>query len=226
MRKRDRWARVLVHLYPRAWRARYGDELLALIGATQFTPVVAIDLVVGALRERVRAIVSPGPPVDVRREHRRDMVVNLAGPVFVFGFCWLFGQQLRETPLAKSESPFFYLLLLPILAVFVRIEVVEARCRRILRRAKTSFETPSPDALSAPGISRVEYWLWLAANMAAWTYYATQPSPWLSFSKIYALVCFGHLLKRLRSSTKRNLIRRALIKQLSRPPQIHKPAVP
>jgi hypothetical protein len=31
MRKRVRWARALVRLYPRAWRARYGDELMALV---------------------------------------------------------------------------------------------------------------------------------------------------------------------------------------------------
>lgn len=43
-----RLARVLVHLYPRAWRARYEDEMVALIGEQPATAPVLLDIAAGA----------------------------------------------------------------------------------------------------------------------------------------------------------------------------------
>jgi len=39
----------LVSLYPRAWRARYGEEFLALLDEQPATPRVVVDLLRGAL---------------------------------------------------------------------------------------------------------------------------------------------------------------------------------
>ncbi len=47
--------RLLLGLYPAAWRARYGDELVELVGETGMTPAVVLDVVQAAARERVRA---------------------------------------------------------------------------------------------------------------------------------------------------------------------------
>src|SRR5689334_471332 len=47
--------RVLLRLYPGAWRARYGDELVALVDDTGLTPRVAVDLARAGTKERARA---------------------------------------------------------------------------------------------------------------------------------------------------------------------------
>jgi hypothetical protein len=51
---------TLIRLYPRAWRERYGAELLALLEATPMTSGVRADLLRGAAREWVEQVVRPG----------------------------------------------------------------------------------------------------------------------------------------------------------------------
>jgi hypothetical protein len=51
-----RLARRLVRLYPRAWRARYEDEILALIDETGLSFALALDLLRGGLVERGRTV--------------------------------------------------------------------------------------------------------------------------------------------------------------------------
>lgn len=46
--------RVLLRLYPRRWRARYGDEFLALLEQQPMTPLVVLDVVLGALDAHLR----------------------------------------------------------------------------------------------------------------------------------------------------------------------------
>ena len=48
--------RVLLRLYPRRWRARYGDELTELLERLRPTPFVLIDLARSAAREHAREI--------------------------------------------------------------------------------------------------------------------------------------------------------------------------
>ena len=54
----DRLARALLRLYPRTWRARYGDELLALIADTGLTWRSMLDVVAAASVERARALIA------------------------------------------------------------------------------------------------------------------------------------------------------------------------
>jgi hypothetical protein len=42
-------ARLLLNLYPRAWRRRYGQELEGSLEARRLTFSLAIDLLLGAL---------------------------------------------------------------------------------------------------------------------------------------------------------------------------------
>ena len=53
----DRIARGLLRLYPRTWRARYGDELLALLADQGLSTRAAIDIVAAAALERTRSLV-------------------------------------------------------------------------------------------------------------------------------------------------------------------------
>ena len=47
----DCLARAALRLYPRAWRERYGEEMLALVEEAPARPAVVLDLVRGAVRE-------------------------------------------------------------------------------------------------------------------------------------------------------------------------------
>jgi hypothetical protein len=50
----DRLARWLLHIYPRPWRDRYGDEFLALVADTGLTWSGALDIAAAALVQRSR----------------------------------------------------------------------------------------------------------------------------------------------------------------------------
>jgi len=52
----------LVYLYPRAWRARYGEEFLALLDEQPATPRVAVDLIWGAVDAHLRLQTPPASP--------------------------------------------------------------------------------------------------------------------------------------------------------------------
>jgi hypothetical protein len=45
--------RGLLRLYPRAWRARYGEEFLAMLGSNRLRPTQVIDIVRGAIDARL-----------------------------------------------------------------------------------------------------------------------------------------------------------------------------
>ena len=47
--------RILLHLYPAAWRREYGAELMDMLLARPLTVGVAGDVLIGALQQRVRA---------------------------------------------------------------------------------------------------------------------------------------------------------------------------
>jgi hypothetical protein len=63
--------RLLLRLYPRDWRHRYGDELADLTSATGMSARAVVDLIIGALREHLRFVrrrTAGGPPMDDRAD--------------------------------------------------------------------------------------------------------------------------------------------------------------
>ncbi len=58
--RRSRVTRALVRLYPTAWRERHGDELSAILEACPVGPSLILDVVLGALDARLRAIRGHG----------------------------------------------------------------------------------------------------------------------------------------------------------------------
>jgi hypothetical protein len=50
-----RLSRLLLVCYPRGWRRRYGNELLALLSDTQLTPRIALDVAIAGFRQRLHA---------------------------------------------------------------------------------------------------------------------------------------------------------------------------
>lgn len=89
--------RRLLRLYPRRWRARYGDEFALVLRGTPPGPGTVLDVLRGALDAHVREL-RPGPLV--RRAllavcavavgwlnfHASDDVQPVAAALLVFGF--------------------------------------------------------------------------------------------------------------------------------------------
>lgn len=62
--------RMLLRLYPRAWRERYADEMSAMLSDVSLTPASILDIVAGAIDARVapQAIRGNGPAAQPERE--------------------------------------------------------------------------------------------------------------------------------------------------------------
>ena len=80
---------ALLRLYPRAWRDRYGDELVALLEDHPLTPLVLIDVIRGALdahlHPQVRGSAAPSD---------KELPVNqrlLGAMAAVGGIAWILG---------------------------------------------------------------------------------------------------------------------------------------
>jgi hypothetical protein len=70
-------ARLLVRLYPRRWRERYGAELFALLEDSRLSgPRVALDVARGAVREQLRAaFVTTSPKM---RQYALKLLVSFS----------------------------------------------------------------------------------------------------------------------------------------------------
>ncbi len=66
------FTRILIRLYPRAWRDRYGDEFAALLAADETDARIVADVVLSALRERLT------PTMEVTMEARSGTTFALA----------------------------------------------------------------------------------------------------------------------------------------------------
>ena len=75
-------SRLLVGLYPRAWRARYGDELAALLEEAPPSPGVVADVVRGALAARATPLSLPGGP-DMTGHSRVQALASLLAVALV-----------------------------------------------------------------------------------------------------------------------------------------------
>ena len=96
----DRLMRALLRLYPRAWRARYGDEFLALVAESGLSWRGAADIVAAAVAERVRAVAAvarseddptvklplmPSPPLREVLAERGAFILLVSLTVWAFG---------------------------------------------------------------------------------------------------------------------------------------------
>lgn len=209
--RRERLARRVLILYPARWRARYHDELLALLGDCDVTAAVVFDVARGAVREWVREIARPpDSPADLRREPWINLVINVGLPVLLAIAC-------RVQPFRTSwDSPFAYLLLLPILAGGIRMLTMGWRRRRLVAQATTSIETPDWTLLAAAGISRTECTIWLVAMLVPSALILLDPAWQPTFVHVFNVCNQGWLVGLVRANTKRGLVRRVRIGRLRR----------
>lgn len=77
----------LLRLYPQAWRARYEDELVALLADTALTPSIALDIALAALDAHVNSD-YPSEASDGRKV-RRPVTDRLAPLALVLGSAYM-----------------------------------------------------------------------------------------------------------------------------------------
>jgi hypothetical protein len=76
--------RLLLLLYPRGWRERYGDEVTDMVASEGLRPSDVLDLVRAGLGARLHAIASAfnrGAPMTARPIHRHPTAWAIAGLV-------------------------------------------------------------------------------------------------------------------------------------------------
>lgn len=91
----------LLRLYPSAWRARYGDELAALLDACPFTPFVLLDVLLGALDAHLHPDILPEGVFGMTKRIRSAEIVIFCG-FMIFGVAFLVLLRLPD-PLATWE---------------------------------------------------------------------------------------------------------------------------
>ncbi len=98
----SRSARLVVRLFPASWRARYGEEFVALLSQTGVSVGVAFDVLLAALDAHMHPTKPPRRwPLMIQQLRRRELVVFAAWVVFgvvVFSFGWM-----------TKDEPFVYL---------------------------------------------------------------------------------------------------------------------
>lgn len=104
---------LLLRLYPRAWRERYGEELSDLIDETGLTPRVAVDVARGAAREwtsQARLALAGGGTMVIGPAWRHPQMWALAAfvilaPTALFVLLSILAYQLGATWLVGFMEP-------------------------------------------------------------------------------------------------------------------------
>jgi hypothetical protein len=89
------WARRVLGLYPRAWRARYAEEVLAVLQQHRVTGWTVLDVLVGAADAHLRRDLLPGRLTSMAHRIRTSAITIFCAFV-VFGIAWLAVQYVRD----------------------------------------------------------------------------------------------------------------------------------
>jgi hypothetical protein len=109
----SRLSRLLLLCYPRSWRRRYGDELLALLTDTHLTPRTALDVACAGFRQRLHVVsrsVSGGIAVTIGPAWRHPTAFALVAaillvPTFVFVSLSVLAYELDVQALRSVVEP-------------------------------------------------------------------------------------------------------------------------
>lgn len=152
MRVTDRSAtaapgRAWLRLYPRAWRDRYADELLAVLASRPSTLRTRLDLVRGALDAHVHPLLPPSPPI--------------AAPL-VAGVAWMVAGLASSLQPLMPDWPGFLLETLPVgvIGAFAAVRAVAQTARR------SGLEAPRGTTVTL-AIALVGHALWIGALASA-----------------------------------------------------------
>lgn len=97
-----RWAQLLLRLYPRAWRERYGEEVTAVLAHHRVSLWTLVDVLAGACDAHLHPGLLPGRLLSMAHRIRSSELVVFCAFV-LFCLAWLPMQQMRD-PLPLWES--------------------------------------------------------------------------------------------------------------------------
>src|SRR5690349_18598743 len=84
----QRWTPRLLHLYPRAWRDRYGDEVASVLAEHRVTYWTALDLVLGAFDAHLHGDLLPRRLASMAHRIRSSEITIFCAFV-LFCIAWL-----------------------------------------------------------------------------------------------------------------------------------------
>ena len=157
---------ALLKLYPAAWRARYGDEMAALLEARQMTPRDRVDLVRGA----IDAWLHPAVPSLVP-----------AGAALLGGGCWTMVSVGVLAQPVQLDWPGYLLETVPV-AILAAVSLLVAATGCLLRAG----EARSRLKAFATGILVMGSMTWIA--MLAGTFLGWVSGPALGAAQTTAMV--------------------------------------
>jgi len=158
--------RLILRLYPSAWRRRYGEELSDLLDEMPSTPATTLDLLRGAATLHMRALldrVAPrllaagGPPMPTHPLQRHPtawalVAVLLAAPTAIFVTLSVLAYQLELPGMQAWLEPFmdglqqaprivdFFLLAAPFLAFLLAVlPLIGLRLERVDGELQITF---------------------------------------------------------------------------------------
>lgn len=98
----QRWTPRLLHLYPRAWRDRYGDEVASVLAEHRVTYWTALDLILGALDAHLHGDLLPRRLVSMTHRMRSSEITIFCAFV-LFCLTWIALRFIRD-PLPIWEA--------------------------------------------------------------------------------------------------------------------------
>lgn len=124
--------RLLLRLYPSAWRTRYADEFLAVLEERPLSPFDAFDIILGALDARLR---PRSLAIDLAPRRTHPMNARLAGFAAIVGgvliivslpAAWLLGDILAV------QAVIFLTIEVALLVALIGLSAVQGRRRPVL----------------------------------------------------------------------------------------------
>ena len=97
-----RWVPRLLHLYPHAWRDRYGAEVTAVLAAHRVTYWTVVDVLLGALDAHIHRDLLPRRLTSMAHRIRSSEIVIFCA-VVLFCLAWLLLRSVRD-PLPIWEA--------------------------------------------------------------------------------------------------------------------------
>jgi hypothetical protein len=166
---------TLIRLYPRAWRERYGAELLALLEATPMTSGVRADLLRGAAREWRHELFHPRKWTPGRRMAASFVVRGLMGAAFsgaIVVFSMTVAPALDGVPLPWPVLAGAGLLFLSLVGRAIHAQI---------RAGLLSTAAHANPRVLRSTVSYREFALWIASALVVATIFAIDSErTWLS----------------------------------------------
>lgn len=170
----------LLSLYPHAWRARYGDEMSALLEARTVTPFVLLDVLLGALDAHLNADLVPERVLSMTKRIRSAEIAIFCGFV-IFGVAFLVLLRLPDPlatwePATSAHPELVWLYRAAQGAGFLALlAVLAGGAPLVLIALKQAYQTHRRDVLRPLALATIVTVLYVADTAVTFAVVATRP---------------------------------------------------